>query len=148
MPGVMTQPNYNLKNVGIEMNAAVLADITSFDTERKLQVTERTPGRSMRERGTINKEMAPVINCEGWNSDDLAFADLKPGMKITAFNANPTANGDAASFFHADFMTDWPLPWYIGDVSSPLGESDNSKWKFTILCHIDGSYLDQEATTP
>ena len=111
----MTQPNYNLKNVDVLLDNGIVADATSISIARKLQLIERTPGRSKRELATINKEMRPEITIEGFNSDDLSFADLKPGTKIVGFAVNPTAGGDNATFLQSDFLTTWPVSeMYLG----------------------------------
>lgn len=142
MAGTMTQKQYNLKNVRLTLNTGVVLDCTSISIARKVQVTDRTPGASLRETRTINKEMAPDITIEGFNSDNLSFSDLKPGAKVTAFSLVPTATGDNASFLQSDFLTVWPVTeMYLGDTDTTLGESDNSKWKTALLCGIVGSYF-------
>lgn len=138
----MTQKHYNLKNVEITLNTGVVLDCTNISIARKLQLAERTAGSSITEQSTINKEMRPDITIEGFNGDDIAFADLVPGSKVTAFAVDPTAAGDNASFLQSDFFTKWPVTgMYLGDTDTSLGESDNSKWKTALLCGVVGSNL-------
>lgn len=145
----MTGKVYNLKNVSITLNTGVVLDCTNINIARKLQVVERTAGASKKEQGVINKETRPDMTIEGFNSSSLAFNDLRPGAKITAFAVAPVAAAaavgtvaDSASFLQSDFFTIWPISeMYLGDTDTSLGESDSSKWKTQLLCGIVASNL-------
>ena len=132
----MNEKSYNLKNVRFTFRGGLVADATAVSIARKLQVIDRTAGSSRKEQRTINKEMAPEITVEGWNSDDLAFSDLVPGTPIEDMTIMATEGG-TPSVLQDDFFTVWPVDeMCLGDTDTAYNEGDNSKWKTQILCGI------------
>lgn len=136
MPSTLsTEEHLNLKNVRITLNTGVIAVATSISISRKLEIKDRTNGGSKREQRVLNKEMAPEITIEGWNTKDLSFGDLTPGAAITALAVKATSND--ASVLQSAFFTDWPIVGMcIGDTDTSLGESEPSKWKTKIEAGI------------
>lgn len=130
-----TEKYMSLKNVAVTLQSGLVADITELSVKRTLELADRTAGPSKLEQQVIVKEKMPEITINGWNSDDLALADLTPGTQITAFTVTDTAETPASALW-TDFFTKWPIAGMtLGDTDTTLGEQP-SKWSTRVLCGV------------
>ena len=128
--------SYNLKNVRFTLRSGVILDATEVSIKRKIEVKDRSAGLTLAQQQVINKEMMPEISVKGWNSDNLSFADLKPGTSISALTILSTESG-TPSVLPDDFFTRWPVSGMsLGDTETGFNEADPSTWTTAILCGI------------
>lgn len=127
----LEQKFYSLQNVRITLNSGVVADATEIKIARKLLTENRKAGSSLVPQLVIVGEDTPDITIKGWNSDDLSFADLKPGDGISAFTLLST-EAETPSILQSDFFTKFPVSGMcIGDTDTTLGDKP-SEWNTQI----------------
>lgn len=126
--------SYNLKNGRLTLNSGVVVNLIRFKVNRKLELRDRTAGKSLTQQQVINKEMQPDIEIEVFSEGgELTMADFSPGDAVTALTFLSTETG-TPSLLQSDFFTKWPVSGMcIGDVSSEWNEKDSNT--FTIPIH-------------
>ncbi len=124
----------SLKNVVLTFSTGSTADVTELQLKRTIQKDDRTAGSSLVVQSVLDEQNLEVM-AKGWNSNNLALADIKPGTQVTSFTAVTT--GDSQDVLWPDTATYFPLPWYIGDTDTTLGAKP-SQWSTQIHTNIVG----------
>jgi hypothetical protein len=132
----LNQKFYNLKNVEITTLGGLVAIATNIRIKRNPVFIDRTAGSSGTEQSVYNMENKPDITIEGFNSDELHFADLVPNDPITSFTVL-SPDDSSASLLQSDFFTKWPTSgMVIGDVGTELDGTSSSKWTLPIVAGV------------
>ena len=124
----------SLKNVVLTFSTGATADVVEIQFKRTVQKDDRTAGSSLVMQSVLDEQNLE-ITVKGWNSNNLALADLIPGAEVASLTAVTT--GDSQDVLWPDTSTLFPFPWYLGDTDTTLGPKP-SQWNTQIHTNIVG----------
>lgn len=130
-----TLDTLTLRDLTVEFDGNVLVDVNEINIEWNPEFQARKPGSSKVMRRVLAWYDAK-INMKGFNSTDLSWGDIYPGMRITSLSVKQTTTG-APSVLGNKFFTLFPVSgWAVGPTKTQF-KDDPSSWDFEIIPNVD-----------